>query len=139
MVNIRNMSRLKVCVLYVQIVVHFLLSRPFGTIIHDIADKYGDIDIRLLRKLEKVSLQRSKAELDIAFLKNCKLFRVFPKFLQFRIPYGSGQDVSDIRKRLLKNALRDRYADKNRLDKKFDTLSKSIKDDYRFPKEFWKI
>ena len=97
------MSRkLKTFVLFVQITLHFILNRPFGAIIHDIAGKYGEVDIRVLRKLEKVTLKRSKAELDITFLKNCKLFRVFPKFLQFRIPYGSEHDVSDIRKRLLK-------------------------------------
>ena len=103
----RNMfCKLKVVVDFLRIVVCLLLSRPFGNIIHNIADKYdGRISIAVLRKFEKVAVKSRKAELDLNFLKNCQSFHVFPKFLCFPLPNTSNHDVLAIRKRLLRSAI----------------------------------
>ena len=53
-----------------------LLHRKFDNIIHDIVQKYENVDLTQLRKLEKISIKIGKAELDIWFLKNCKLYNV---------------------------------------------------------------
>ena len=47
-----------------------LLSRPFGNIIHDIAEKYDHINTADLQKLEKLSIKSRKAELDLNFIRN---------------------------------------------------------------------
>ena len=67
------------------------------------------LDISCLRKLEKLSVKRRKAELDLTFLKNCKLILIIPKFLCFQIPYGSTNKLHAIRKRLLWNAISERF------------------------------
>ena len=64
--------KLKHVVTFLKITICFLLSRPFGPIIHDIAARYeGRLNISDLRKLEKVSIKARKAELDLNFLRNC--------------------------------------------------------------------
>ena len=78
---------LRTVVFFLQIVIRWLTLRPFGSIIYDVAEKYEGIGVAELRKLEKLALKRSKADLDITFLQNCKLFRVFPKFITFQIPF----------------------------------------------------
>ena len=65
-------------------------------------------------------MKRRKAELDLTFLKNCKLLRIIPKFLCFQILYGSTNDLHAIRKRLLRNAISERLRDKRKLDSAFE-------------------
>ena len=65
--------------------------------------------------------------MDIDFLRNCKLFRVIPKFLSFRIPHGSGHDLSVIRRRLLCNAITDRMRDKRKFDSAYENHCSRIK------------
>ena len=50
-----------------------------------------------------------------------------PKFLIFRIPHWSSNDLSAIRKRLLRNALGDRLREKRKLDSSFDSHCSTIK------------
>ena len=107
-------------VFYLQLVSHFYANRPFGAVIYDISNNNG-LDISDLRKLEKLSVKRRKAELDLTFLKNCKVLRIIPKFLCFQIPYGSTNDLHAIRKRLLRNAITERLRDKRKLDSAFET------------------
>ena len=115
---------LKKYVLFLVLLGHLVANRPFGRVIYDLTLKY-DVSIVELRKLEKLSIKRRKAELDITFLKNCKLYNVIPKFLTFRIPYGSSSDITAIRKRLLRKALCDRFKDKRTFDSRYETeLSK---------------
>ena len=40
--------------------VTLVLSRGYGCIIHDIARKYKDINVRDLRKLEKLHIRQNK-------------------------------------------------------------------------------
>ena len=93
-------------------IVALLQLRPFGSLIHNISDKYELLSVVHLRKFEKVTQKCRKAELDINFLKNCRVFRVFPKFLLFPVPQPHVQDVVGIRKKLLKNAIQRRVSEK---------------------------
>ena len=61
-----------------------------------------------LHKLEKLSIKLKKADLDITFLSNCKVFNVITKFLAFNLPYTNDTDSRFIRKRLLWSALKKR-------------------------------
>ena len=45
-----------------------------------------------LRELERLSIKAKKAEIDINFLRNCKIFNVIPKFLSFTLPYTNVVD-----------------------------------------------
>ena len=45
------------------------------------------------RKFERLSIKTRKAEIDINFLGNCKIFNVIPKFLSFTLPYTSVVDL----------------------------------------------
>ena len=111
------MSHLKTLVLSLTVIVYLLTFRPFGSVIYDVAEKYDGTSVAELRKMERVALKKCKAGLDLTFLQNCKLFRVFPKFISFRIPYGNSHDVCAIRKRLLKSAVHKRLSEKRQLDK----------------------
>ena len=121
------MSLLRTCVLSVQLIVYLLTFRPFGSVIYDVAGKYDGTSVAELRKLEKVALKQCKAGLDLTFLQNCKLFRVFPKFLSFRIPYGNSNDLCSIRKRLLRSAIHKRISEKRQLDRQYDSLVRKLK------------
>ena len=52
----------------------------------------------------KFSIKIGKAELDMKFLSNCKIFNVIPKFLSFNLPYTNEADSKFIRERLLRSA-----------------------------------
>ena len=80
-----------------------LLHRNFGNIVYDIVQKYENVEVFQLRKLERLSIKTRKAELDIKFLRNCKIFNVIPKFLSFNLPYTNKADSKFIRKRLLRS------------------------------------
>ena len=58
-------------------------SRPFGAIIHNLEEKYDGVTVADIRKFETVVVKARKIELALNFLRNCKTFNVFPKFLCF--------------------------------------------------------
>ena len=58
-----------------------------------------------------------KAEPDIKFLRNCKIFNVIPKFLIFNLPYTNEPDSKFIRKRLRRSALNKRQDKIKKLEK----------------------
>ena len=104
-----------------------MLSRPFGNIIHDLARKYnGSLVVSNFRKLEKLTTQSRKAELDVRFLKNCQAFGVYPKFITFDLHNVSNLYAVYIRKRLLRTSIRKRVKEKknhdNDLDKQWQKL-----------------
>ena len=79
--------------------------RSFGNLIYDITFKYNDIvNVKQLRKREKLQIKVKKVELDLTLLKNCQAY-VYPKFLAFNIPHSNRTDDEAIRKRLLKSAI----------------------------------
>ena len=78
------LTTFKNLVIYIRVIVSFVLLRAFGNIINDIAQKYGSsLDVKDLRKLERLQIKVNKAKLDINFLKNCESFQVYPKFVYF--------------------------------------------------------
>ena len=99
------MKKLKLIASYVRLITCLLLHRNFGNIVYDIVQKYENVEVFQLRKLERLSIKTRKAELDIKFLCNCKIFNVIPKFLSFNLPYTNEVDSKFIRKRLLRSAL----------------------------------
>ena len=52
--------------------------------------------------------KNAKAELDIRFLNNCKLYNAIPKFLYFNLPGTNEADPRFIQKRLLRSALNEK-------------------------------
>ena len=121
------MFKFKTLVILTKFLAALLVCRPFGSIIKDIAEKYEQLNVADLRKLEKLTLKWKKAELDLTFLKNCKLFGVYPKFVIFPIPTQHQQDAPNIRKRLLKSAIHRRTTDRAQLGKEKDIVSKLVK------------
>ena len=125
----RNMSyKLKQVVFFLKAVVNLALLRPFGNIIHDVAEKYkGILSVADLRKLEKLFIKRSKAQMDVKFLKSCQTFNVFPKFLAYRLPYCNTRDEKFIRKRLLRTALHRRKNEERRINSHLLTISNDVR------------
>ena len=59
----------QIVVIFLKLVTSLLLVRNYGNIICNIVNKYNRlISVSTLRKLEKLSLKRHKASLDIKFL-----------------------------------------------------------------------
>ena len=79
----RNMYRkLKYVVIYLKLLTNFVILRSFGNLIYDITFKYnGIVDVKQLRKWEKLQIKVKKAELDLTFKKKCQAYNVYPKFV----------------------------------------------------------
>ena len=60
-----------------------LLHRNFGNIACDTVQKYENVEVFELQKLEKLSIKTRKAELDIKCLRDYKIFNVTPRFSSF--------------------------------------------------------
>ena len=90
-------KHLKTFVSHLYLITCLLLHRKFGNVIHDIVQK---------RKLKITSIKTGKAELDIRFLYNCKLYNAIPKFLCFNLPGTNETDSRFIQKPLLRSALK---------------------------------
>ena len=118
--------RLKNVVIFIQIILHFVLSRRIINIYNDIAQKYSNINVQELRKYEKLKFKINKLKLDINFLQNCKQLGVFPKFLIFRLPNVSNRDVFGIRKRLLRSAIHKRNKEYVQTSKELKKLESSL-------------
>ena len=99
-----------------------MLHRKFGNIILDIVQKYENVDLSQLRKLEKISIKIGKAELHIWFLKNCRLYNVTPKFLGFNLPGANETDPRFIRKRLLRSAIKKQEGELRKLKTNYDLI-----------------
>ena len=99
------------------------MHRTFGNVIHNIMQKCSKLSTSKLRKLEKLSIKLKKADLDITFLSNCKVFNVIPKFLAFNLPNTNDSDSRFTRKRLLRSALKKRKNEQYKLDKELRKIS----------------
>ena len=71
------MTKLKFTASYLRLITCLLLHRNFGNIVYDIVQKYENVEVFQLRKLERLSIKTRKAELDIKFLRNCKISKIF--------------------------------------------------------------
>ena len=110
--------KIKYIVFKIKIPTVLLLPRSFGNVIYDIAASSNgllleDTDIRSLEKCYK---KQEKTGLDITFLKNCRTFNVFPKFIHVDMPFSNRYNVTYIKKRLLKNVLHKCNKEKKKLD-----------------------
>ena len=121
-------GKLKKVVMFIRLSKLLLLSRPFGSIIYDLAAEYnGRVNISDLRKFEKLSIKTRKSELDLAFLRNFKSLSVFPKFLCFHLPANMDrQDALGIRRKLLKSDINRRRMEHHRLVLERDRLKNRI-------------
>jgi len=50
-----------------------------------IRSRYDEEVVKVYRKYENLSRKTIKTELDIDFLKKCKIYNIFPKFLRFKL------------------------------------------------------
>jgi len=75
----------------------------------------------------KTLSQEHKAELDVSFLRSCKTFNVFPKFVYFPLPNTNRFDVLAIRKCLLRTAISKRQKELNKLSCDCDKLTERVK------------
>ncbi|XP_065667600.1 uncharacterized protein LOC136087905 [Hydra vulgaris] len=105
-----------------------MLLRRSTNVFHDLANSsQAGLTLHILRKLEKLHIKSNKARLDINFLKNCKLFKVYPKYLGFNIPHANYNDIISIKNRLLKSALHKRINEKKLLDKELENLKSQVR------------
>ena len=70
-----------------------------------------------LRKVERFSIKIGKAELDMRFLHNCKIFNAAPKFSSFNLPYSNEVDSRFICKQLVQSQLNNRQGELKKLGK----------------------
>ena len=66
----------------------FLVRLKFTTrfsLLQVIRKRYGDTNVKLVRKFEKVDFKDRKAALDLNFLQVCRIFNVIPKYFQFSV------------------------------------------------------
>ena len=70
-----------VCVLFL-----IKLRWPNNKSLYDtVFERYGQETLKLVRDYEKDLSRFNKASLDIGFLQKCKLFHIFPTFLNFKL------------------------------------------------------
>ena len=70
-----------VCVLFL-----IKLRWPNNKSLYDtVFERYGQVTLKLVRDYEKDLSRFNKASLDIGFLQKCKLFHIFPTFLNFKL------------------------------------------------------
>ena len=60
--------------------------------------RYGQEMLKIVRNYEKDLSRFNKASLDIGFLQKCKLFHIYPKFLDFKLSRGEFHDTSACRR-----------------------------------------
>ena len=119
--------KLKYIVIYLKLLTNFVILRSFGNLIYDITFRYnGIVDVKQLRKWEKLQIKVKKAELDLTFVKNCQAYNVDPKFLAFKIPHSNRTDDEAIRKRLLKSAINRRRKEHLKLTKDLEVIKGNL-------------
>ena len=109
-------------------VITLLLLRSYGNIIYDLAQTYqGKVSLPDFRNYEKLTIKKRKAELDVAFLKDCQSLGVFPKFLCFPLPNVDNRDTYSIRKRLLRSNITKRCKELRKLEKDLAKKTEELK------------
>ena len=120
-------KNLKTSVPYLYLITRLLLHRKFGNVIYDIVQKYEAVDVSQLRKMKRISIKTAKAELDIRFLNNCKLYKVIPKFLCFNKPGANKTNSRFIQKHLLWSPLKKREGELQKIKIDYNKVSKDLK------------
>ena len=120
--------KLKNFVVYVKFIIGLVLLRTYGNIIYDFARNYeGKVSLPDFRAFEKLATKKRKAELDIAFLTECRNFGVFPKFVCFPLPNVNNSDVYSIRRRLLRSAVMKRTRELRKINNDLERKTTHIK------------
>ena len=123
------MSVFKKFVVYLKFILTIVLLRSYGSIIYDFAHKYqGKLSLSDFRTYEKLSLKKRKADLDVAFLKDCQTLGVFPKFVCFLLTNVNIKDTVAIRKRLLRSAIIKRSREQRQLNNNLAIKEHELKD-----------
>ena len=65
---------------YVCLITCLLLHRNIGNIVYDIVQKYENVEVFQLQKLEMLSIKTRKAELDIKFRVIVKYLMLYRNF-----------------------------------------------------------
>ena len=105
-----------------------MLLHSFGNVTYDIAgSSNGLLSTTDIRSLEKCYKKREKAGLDIHFLKNCRTFNVFPKYIHVDVPFSNRYDITHIKKRCLKNLLHKRDKENEKLGAELTKKIQSIR------------
>ena len=99
--------------------------------------KYIDINVSDLRKLEKLHIKRNKAQLVINFLINCKNFGVFPRFINVYLLNFDVKYMYGIKKKLPKNAIHKLIRERSDFDKKIKNLG--LQNKHKLDKFDWYI
>ena len=79
MVN-KDKKKLKLIASYVRLITCLLLHRNIGNIVYDIVQKYENVEVFQLQKLEMLSIKTRKAELDIKFRVIVKYLMLYQNF-----------------------------------------------------------
>ena len=83
-----------VCVLFL-----VKLRWPKKKSLYDIVyTRYGQETLKIVRDYEKDLSRFNKTSLDIGFLQKCKLFHIYPKFLDFKLSRREFQSTSACRR-----------------------------------------
>ena len=83
-----------VCVLFL-----LKLKWPKNKSFYDsVYERYGQETLKTVRGYEKDLSRYNKVSLDIGFLQRCKLFHIFPKFLNFKLSRSEYQDTRACRR-----------------------------------------
>ena len=125
--HVFNMS-LKRCLVSLKFLLILLLSRSYGNVIYDLTRKYdGLLSLQDLRKFEKLTIKKRKSDLEVSFLRSCRKFNVFTKFVCFSLPNIDRYDTHYIRKRLLRSATLKRSKENNKPTSDLSILETKLK------------
>ena len=64
----------------------FPKRKPINQVIYG---RYGHRTLQQFRKLEKTHFKINKTKCDIYFLEHCQQYKVYPKFVQFKVSSSS--------------------------------------------------
>ena len=96
-----------------------MLWRKIINIYNDIAQKYGNVTGKDVRKYKKLEYKKNKLKLDIDFFNSCKQLGVYPKLLIMKLSNVCNNNALSIRKILLRSAI-------NKHSKELQHLSKEL-------------
>ena len=120
-----------VSLIVVNIVLQFaiLCRYPLHTSVAEVTrSRYGDHVLDIFRTVERISIKRDKAELDVRFLETCQAAGIVPYFLRFKLADRSNQDSLEV-KRCQRRLLSRTIVKKKRLIQQHDERLSDLKSD----------
>ena len=115
-----NMFITAFCVLFL-----IKLRWPKNISIYDtVFERYGQQTLKIVREYDKDLTCFNKASLDISFLQKCKLFHIYPTFLNFKLSKEKFHRMGAYR-RFKENLLRNELTQKTSTRRKFQLFYES--------------